>query len=248
MIKYLTPQWNVSENIKAYSTQRTGGSSQQPYADFNLGIHVGDDAASVQANRDILKAELALPGEPAWLDQVHGTELLYVGQNHAGLPTADAAWTDQPGCVLSVMTADCLPILLSTKAGETVAVVHGGWRGLANGILQKTVATLPARADEIVAWLGPAIGPRHFEVGSEVRDAFVRSNSTTADYFSQSASASDKFYADIFKLGEMSLREAGVADIFGGGVCTFQQSERFFSYRRDGGRTGRMASVIWIAG
>lgn len=246
MDKFLTPQWPAATRVRSVSTTRSGGVSLSPYDSLNLGSHVDDDPDAVSRNRDILCSELSLPAVPAWMDQVHGVDVLYVDHNTTTVQTADAAWTDQPGCVLCVMTADCLPVLLASRSGLVVAVAHGGWRGLANGILQKTVDALPVEAGELVAWLGPAIGPSQFEVGSEVREAFVSRDPLFDDCFEPSPSGSEKFLADIFKLGEHSLHSAGVMQVFGSGICTYQDSRRFFSHRRDQGKTGRMASLIWI--
>ncbi len=246
MDKFLIPQWPSPERVRAISTTRTGGVSRRPYDGLNLGVHVGDSPEAVRENRRLLESALGLPGSPVWLNQVHGTDVIYVDRATAGVQTADAAWTDQPGCVLSVMTADCLPVLLASKSGDVVAVAHGGWRGLVNGILQKTVAALPVRTDEILAWLGPAIGPSKFEVGAEVRDAFVNIDSAFAACFQLSAQSTDKFFADIFRIGQHCLHDAGVTGVFGGGVCTFERQESYFSHRRDQGNTGRMASLLWM--
>lgn len=245
--KYIVPDWSAVPGIKAVSTTRLGGHGQKPYDSFNLGVHVNDNAANVEANRDQLVEELTLPAAPKWLNQIHGTELVYCDQATTGVCTADAAWTDQPGCVLSVMTADCLPVLLASQSGDVVAVAHGGWRGLADGILEKTVAALPVEPHRLQAWLGPAIGPANFEVGAEVREAFLSQSPAFQDCFAHSHHAVNKYLANIFKLGEYCLRAAGVTQILGGGICTYEDKRRFFSHRRDQGVTGRMASLIWVS-
>lgn len=243
--KFLSPQWPVSAKVKSVSTTRSGGISHPPYDGLNLGIHVGDNPDTVWKNRKHLEARLTLPGEPVWLNQVHGTDVLCIGRCRPALPTADAVWTDQTGCVLAVMTADCLPVLLASKSGDVVAAVHCGWRGLLDGILQKTVKSLPVNPSQVLAWLGPAIGPLNFEVGVEVRDAFISNDEKFDECFVVSRQADNKYYADIFKLGRRCLHAAGVHDVFGGGVCTVQD-RNYFSHRRDLGQTGRMASLIWI--
>lgn len=242
MYKYLQPDWPIDDSVHAVSTTRAGGTSSGAYNSFNLGLHVGDDATSVQSNRNSLMDELGLPSVPVWLNQVHGTDMIYVEQGTNEVKTADAAWTDRADCVLSVMTADCLPVLLCAPDEGIIAVAHGGWRGLAGDILQKTVAALPVDSSKLVAWLGPAIGPGHFEVGVEVRDAF-REEVTPA--FRLVSESPVKYHADIFEIGRFCLQQAGVEKVFGGGFCTFKEQKRFFSHRRDLGTTGRMASLIW---
>lgn len=245
MNKYIYPQWTVPTPVESVSTTRLGGAGKVPFDSFNLGTHVGDDPVVVQQNRELLTQELSLPATPRWLNQVHGEEVIYVADTDGEMPTADAAWTDVPGCVLSVMTADCLPLLLTSKTGDCVAAVHGGWRGLLAGVVQNTVATLPASGNQLQAWLGPAIGPSAFEVGAEVREKFVEKSADFEKCF-RVGDVKGKFIADIYAIGRLCLRHAGVHDVQGGNYCTFQDQTLFFSYRRDGGTTGRMASLIWI--
>lgn len=240
------PDWAVPARVKSVSTTRQNGHSEGCWKNLNLGQHVGDDPSSVARNRGLLSKRYSLPDEPVWLNQVHGNDVIKASRQGDRHPVADAVWTNQPGVVLSIMTADCLPVLFSTKSGEVIAAAHAGWRGLAAGILQKTVTALPASASDVVAWLGPAIGPSHFEVGSEVRASFVGVDSTFHSCFSPSGSSKRKYYADIFELARRSLQRVGVVEIFGGGVCTFSDRERFYSHRRDSGATGRMASLIWL--
>ena len=247
MSEFIKPDWPVPLNVNTVSTTRKPGVGCAPFDSFNLGLHVNDDPDVVTQNRAILKSECALPNLPQWLNQVHGTEIVHISRSSVSVPTADAAWTDSPGCVLSVMTADCLPVLFASRAGDCVAVAHGGWRGLVNGVLERTVEAMPVdNPAELLAWFGPAIGPECFEVGAEVRQAFVEKSSVFDECFLPTASDPDKYMADIFQIGRKCLQSVGVDAVFGGGVCTFQDKDRFFSHRRDGGKTGRMASLIWI--
>lgn len=234
------PDWAVPANVKALQTTRNGGASRMPWASFNLGDHVGDDPAAVAANRQALRA--ALPGEPRWLRQVHGIVAVDVGRE-AKTEVADTAFTRRPGAVCVVMTADCLPVLLCDRRGSVVAAAHAGWRGLLGGVVESTVAAMAVAPAELLAWLGPAIGPRCFEVGTEVRDAFVaRDPSASAAFLT---TGPDKWLCDIYLLARQRLRQSGVRAISGGGACTFSESGRYFSYRRDR-TTGRMASLIWL--
>lgn len=249
-------QWPVPQRVHALSTQRAGGVSDganHRYASLNLGTHVGDDPEAVRRNRALLRA--VLPSEPLWLNQVHGTTVL---DADAALPSdglppvADAAVTRTPGRVLAVMTADCLPVLLADRAGTVVAVAHAGWRGLAAGVIENAVRAMNVPGDDIVAWLGPAIGPREYEVGSDVRDVFVAHDATYGEAHADQAAidafearANGKYLADLYHLARRRLERVGVTDVHGGDACTFSEKERFFSFRRDG-QTGRMASLIWL--
>lgn len=244
MNKYLYPEWQLPGCIRAASTTRLHGAGVAPFDSFNLGMHVGDDAEVVQSNRDLLVHELELPDQPQWLNQVHGCDICYVTHASAAAPTADAAWTDQPGCVLAVMTADCLPLLLASRSGDCVAVIHGGWRSLLADVVQQTVAAMRVEPAELSAWLGPAIGPEAFEVGAEVKDAFTKKNQQFNHCFREGSHG--KYTADIFSIGRQCLAVAGVTSATGGDHCTFQDQTHFFSHRRDAGKTGRMASLVWI--
>ncbi|WP_028455589.1 peptidoglycan editing factor PgeF [Chitinilyticum litopenaei] len=238
----LVPDWPAPACVRALQTTRLGGISPPPYASLNLGTHVGDAAAHVAANRALLARHL--PSEPAWLNQVHGTAVM----NIAGMqpqPNADASFSRIPNTVCAIMTADCLPVLFCDRAGTVVAGAHAGWRGLCNGVLEATVAAMQTAAGDILAWLGPAIGPDAFEVGSEVRDAFMAHDANAAAAF-RPAATPGKWLADIYLLARQRLNAAGIRAIYGGGLCTVSDSERFFSYRRDQ-QTGRMASLIWLA-
>jgi hypothetical protein len=223
-------------------TTRTGGVSQQPWSSLNLGDHVGDDQAHVAANRARLREQL--PAEPGWLRQVHSARVVELGRE--ANPEADAAFTRQAGQVCAVLTADCLPVLFCDRAGSVVAAAHAGWRGLAGGVLEATVAAMRVPPGEILAWMGAAIGPQAFEVGSEVREIFVGQHAEADKAFLQHpASAPGKWLADIYQLARIRLERAGVQAIYGGGRCTFTEADCFYSYRRDG-VTGRMASLIWL--
>ncbi len=240
--EFIVPDWPAPDSISARVTTRKGGCSQAPFATFNLGDHVGDDPAAVASNRRLLRETLSLPGKPRWLEQVHGMRVVdaaAAGQTEK----ADASYVRQPGIVCAVMTADCLPVFFCAADGSEVAVAHAGWRGLAAGVLEATVEAMTTPAGEMLAWLGPAIGPEAFEVGEEVRMAFVRKNPAAEAAFSKKQNG--KWLADIYALARIRLGEAGVTHISGGGFCTFKNAEQFFSYRRDGA-TGRMASLIWI--
>lgn len=242
MAERLSPDWPAPANVRAVQTLRGGGCSPAPWDSLNLGDHVGDAPANVAANRAALRA--LLPAEPCWLTQVHGRVVVDAAAAAAGAE-ADAAFSRQPGKVCVVMTADCLPVLLCDRAGTVVAAAHAGWRGLADGVLEATIAAMGAAPGELMAWLGPAIGPDNFEVGDEVRAAFVAQDPAAAAAFAPGRPG--KWLADLYRLARRRLQAAGVAAVHGGGHCTVAERERFFSYRRDGA-TGRMATLIWLAG
>lgn len=246
----LRPDWAVnSDTVGTLVSLRRDGFSEAPYGDgagnggLNLGTHVGDAPDIVARNR--LRLRHLLPAEPAWLSQVHGTVVL----DAAGLvdaPEADASIATQPGVVCAILSADCLPVLFCDRAGQVVGAAHAGWRGLASGILERTAdAMRVAGAGEILAWLGPAIGTQAFEVGEDVRQAFVDRDATLNPAFTPIEARPGKFHADIYKLARARLQQAGVDSVFGGGLCTYSERERFYSYRRDG-VTGRMGSFIWL--
>lgn len=241
----LRPDWEVPAGVRALVTTREGGVSCAPYASFNLGDHVGDAPEAVAANRARLRQQL--PAEPLWLSQVHGVAVADAEAASAGAPpVADAAVARGAGRVCVVLTADCLPVLFCDDAGVVVAAAHAGWRGLAAGVLEATVARMGVAPGTIRAWLGPAIGPAAFEVGDEVRAAFVRDDPGAAAAFARGRHAG-KWRADLFTLARRRLNHAGVLQIDGGGVCTVSDAGRFYSYRRDG-VTGRFASLIWLEG
>ncbi|MBP5997329.1 MAG: peptidoglycan editing factor PgeF [Azonexus sp.] len=240
MAECYVPDWVVPANVRVLQTTRNGGVSRAPWASFNLGDHVGDEPAAVAANRAALSAHL--PAEPLWLSQVHGTVAVDADQRPE-IREADAAFARQPGSVCVVMTADCLPVLLCDRQGTVVAAAHAGWRGLLAGILESTVAAMNVQPGDLLVWLGPAIGPRCFEVGDEVRRAFVAEDSTAGLAFVPQQPG--KWLCDIYLLATQRLQGMGVTAISGGGSCTVSEAERYFSYRRDG-VTGRMASLIWL--
>ncbi|MDP2811352.1 MAG: peptidoglycan editing factor PgeF [Rhodocyclaceae bacterium] len=240
MADLLVPDWPAPARVRSLQTLRGAGCSLAPWDSFNLGDHVGDDPAHVEANRAALRDHL--PAEPAWLKQVHGIATVNPKKSPK-MKEADAALTRDPGTVCAVMTADCLPVLFCDRAGTVVAAAHAGWRGLAGGVLESAIAAMAVPAGELLAWLGPAIGPSAFEVGDEVRAAFLADDPAAAEAFVPHGAG--KWLADIYALARRRLQRAGVDAIYGGNFCTFSEPERFFSYRRDG-VTGRMASLIWL--
>jgi YfiH family protein len=233
------PDWPVARHVHAWVTER-GGAGR--YGTGNLGTHVGDDASVVAANRARLCAERALPAEPCWLDQVHGARVLDLDREPVA--PADGAVTSRAGIVCAVLTADCLPVLLCDRAGRRVGVAHAGWRGLLAGVLPAAVRALAAQPAEVVAWLGPAIGPSSYEVGADVREPFVAQDAAAERRFEPNARG--RWQADLFGLARDSLAAAGVRAVYGGGVCTFAAAQRFFSHRREG-QCGRMAALIWLS-
>ena len=241
MPDWLCPEWPAPANVRALVTTRQGGVSTGQYASMNLATHVGDDPAAVAENRALLLRR-ALPAEPRWLDQVHGIDVV-AGESVHGAPRADASVARTPGVVLAVMTADCLPVLLTDRAGSVVGIAHAGWRGLVGGVIEATIAAMEVAPRDMLAWLGPAIGPASFEVGGEVRDAAVGGQADAVQAFV--ASGPGKWLADIYRLARLRLAYAGVGSVSGGGFCTVREADRFYSYRRDR-ETGRMASLIWL--
>ncbi|HVV68801.1 MAG TPA: peptidoglycan editing factor PgeF [Gammaproteobacteria bacterium] len=245
MLHYLFPNWPAPAHIKACTSLRFDGVSEGPYASFNLGKG-GDSPEAVIANRQRLMAELNLIHEPVWLKQVHGTHAIQADTMHAQSTEADASFTSVPNIVCAVITADCLPLLLCNTAGDQVAAIHAGWRGLAAGIIENTLSHLKQPQDQWLAWLGPAIGPSMFEVGEEVRQAFLQHDPKAQTAFK--AKSHDKWLADLYALAKQRLHACGVSRIYGGGFCTYSDASRFYSYRRGQGKTGRMASLIWLQG
>lgn len=234
----IKPKWPVPPQIRAYSTQRIGGVSEKPYDSFNLGTHVADNIQHVMENRQILKDTLELPNEPIWLKQVHGKIVLPARPENRERQ-ADASIADEPNQVCVVMTADCLPVLLCHRYGTKVASVHAGWRGLAQKILSETLQQMRLPPHEVLAWLGPAIGPSIYQVGEEVRESFPQDKNAFVKVKEK------QWLCDLYQLARNELHENGVTAIYGGEYCTFKNAEQFFSYRRDGAYTGRMASLIW---
>jgi YfiH family protein len=236
---FLFPDWPAPACVHAATTLRTGGVSRGSYTSLNPALHVGDDREAVMQNRRLIRDRLALPTEPDWLEQIHGNKVVKAGPM-SGVPQADASYTGEPGVVCAVLTADCLPLLLCSMDGMHVAAVHAGWRGLLDGVIGNAVAALD-RTD-LLAWLGPAIGPDRFEVGGEVRAAFVQKSSAFAEAFKPQTNG--KWLADIYRLARIDLNMLGVTNIYGGRFCTVTEQDRFYSYRRDT-VTGRMATLIW---
>ena len=252
--EFVTPDWPAAENIRAACTTRVGGYSQSPCDGFNLGLHVGDKKHHVASNRKLLIDSLSLPDAPFYLNQVHGTQLLCADDwtdQHGGAPIADACWSQSRNRVLAIMTADCLPVLFTSGCGSVIAGAHAGWRGLAEGVIENTVSGLPVPAAELMAWLGPAIGPDKFEVGAEVKASFVSRDEASAKHFAplsvcdESASTGGKYLANLYGLARDKLHSLGVSRVYGGDECTYTDAGRFFSHRRDKGKTGRMAALIW---
>jgi YfiH family protein len=261
---FIRPDWPAPALVRALITTRHDGASAAPFDGFNLGTHVGDDPGAVQSNRMRLRQHL--PAEPRWMEQVHGVQCLQLGSaapapaSQSALPQGDAAVTRDAGVVCAVLSADCLPVLLCARDGSAVGVAHAGWRGLAGGVIESALQGLCALgtpATQVMAWLGPAISGARFEVGAEVRAAFLDHSGEDAGAFVQhrpqdatqsstTQPGGEKYLANLYALARARLRRAGVAQVYGGGFCTYMDRQRFFSYRRDG-RTGRMASLIWLA-
>jgi YfiH family protein len=236
------PDWPAPANVRALTTTRQGGVSAAPYDTLNLAEHVGDRPEAVRTNRRLLGERLQLPAEPLWLNQVHGDSVVAC-EAHAGRPAADASYTTAAGAVCAVLTADCLPVLFCDCDGTRVAAAHAGWRGLAGGVLEAAVRMLAVRPDRLLVWLGPAIGPQAFEVGAEVRDAFIADHALAGEAFVRKPGG--RWLADLYRLARIRLQGLGATAVYGGGFCTYTDRQRFYSYRRDG-VTGRMASLIWL--
>lgn len=272
MNNFISPDWPAPFNIKAISTTRLGGFSKLAYQGFNLGDHVGDDPTAVAQNRKLLREELSLITEPMWLSQVHGNQIINIDKTvdinseksrqlnysadkdyskanielnsvcNSAAPIADGAFTQQSNIICTVMTGDCLPIILCDRAGKSVAALHGGWRSLAAGIIEKAMLLFATPGKEILAWLGPAIGPEVYEVGDDVRDEFINRFSDAAAGFK--SIKPNKWLCNLYLLAQQQLNHHSVTAIYGGNYCTYSDNERFFSARRDK-NTGRMATLIW---
>jgi hypothetical protein len=238
--EFLRAEWPAPPGVHAVTTTRRGGVSRGRYASLNLGAHVGDDLAHVARNRALVRARL--PGDPYWLEQVHGTAVAEPGRD-LGVPVADAAVTRAAGVVLAVMTADCLPVVFAADDGSAVGIAHAGWRGLAAGVLEATVARFAVPPQQLLAYLGPAIGPAWYEVGEDVRAALVGGDREAERAFHTAGTG--KWYADLYALARRRLAARGLVRVHGGEHCTFTDHARFFSFRRDG-VTGRMATLCWI--
>jgi len=252
-LSFLRPDWPAPARVRAAMTTRGGGVSQQAFHSLNLGLGA-DDPAHVAENRRRVREALQLPAEPGWLTQVHGTNVVRLspcpprsggeGGGEGQIPEADASFTTDPGVVCAVQAADCLPVLLCDDDGQVVAAAHAGWRGLAGGVLEATVRALPMKPGALMAWLGAAIGPHSFEVGPEVREAFVGADAAAAAAF-KPRPGGEKYLADLYTLARQRLAAAGVQRVSGGGRDTLRERTHFFSYRRDG-RCGRMAALVWL--
>jgi hypothetical protein len=240
-MKTIIPNWPAPKNVKAFASTRVGGFSTAPYQGLNLGAHVGDDLSIVEKNRDWLAQEAKMPSAPIWLNQTHSTVVAQVSEPTTQVLDADGVFTSSSQVVCSAMTADCLPVLLTNTQGTQVAAVHAGWRGLANGIVENALELF---SGEVMAWLGPAIGPQAFEVGDDVLQAFVDFDSQAYQAFTP-RDVEGKWLADMSKLATQRLNKFGITQVFDSGLCTFQHKEDFYSYRRDG-VTGRQATFIWI--
>jgi polyphenol oxidase len=242
-LPFIVPNWPAPANVKALQTTRNGGLSLPPYASLNLGGHVNDDPLAVAANRQLLSP--FLPSEPVWVNQVHGTRVIDAAKSGC-LEDADASFANIANVVCVTMTADCLPVLLCDRSGSVVAAVHAGWRGLCDGIIEAAITSMAVQPQDILAWLGPAIGPQAFEVGPEVRQQFIEKGAEAEIAFS---AVGNKWLCDIYAIAQQRLRKTGVSQIYGGGInenfCTYTDKACFFSYRRDQ-VTGRMASLIWL--
>jgi YfiH family protein len=272
-LSVISPDWMAPPRVSAAFTLRTGGVSAAPYDSLNLGSRIGDSLEGVAENRRRVREALRLPAEPMWLEQVHGIAVVEAQAGRAGFntpPTGDAVVAREAGQVCAIRVADCMPVLFAARDGSVVGAAHAGWRGLAGGVLEATVARLGVPASEVIAWMGPAIGPRHFEVGDDVRAAFLaagagagvrasigadtdgvadvvgavdRARDGVASAFT--ANARGRWQCDLYALARLRLQALGIVGIHGGGWCTFAEADRFFSYRRDG-QCGRMAALIWI--
>lgn len=240
---FIIPDWPAPKNVHALQTNRHGGLSQAPYDTLNFGMHVKDNPMLVAQNRQMLSQYL--PSEPVWLNQTHSIRVVDAAQTSC-VPDADASFSIQKNVVCVTMTADCLPVLLCDVDGKVVSAIHAGWRGLCDGVLEASIdAVLGAThisADNIMAWLGPAIGPNAFEVGEEVRAQFIEKDAQAKNAFKPHG---DKYLGDLYAIAKQRLQNKGVTQIYGGRRCTYTEKETFFSFRRDG-ETGRMATLIWL--
>ena len=241
--RYLIPDWPVATQVKACVTLRTGGYSKPPYTSFNLGFRSGDDQNAVVANRQLLSKDWSWSQAPQWLEQVHGVDVV-TAQSDGIERKGDAVWTDQVGLPCAVLTADCLPVIFTNPSGTKVAAAHAGWKGLVAGVLEQTIESMGEPADELIVWMGPAISQSCFEVGPEVREQFVAIDAEASRAFK--SGNSDRWYGDLYQLARLRLAKAGVKAVSGGDFCTFSESERWFSYRREGAQSGRLATIIWI--
>lgn len=241
-MEFITPNWPAPSNVKALSTTRTGGASHAPFDGFNLGKHVGDDEQAVSENRTRLVTAGGLPCSPVWLNQTHSTVAVELHHPTDDVLEGDASFTRKPNVVCCVMTADCLPVLLTDREGTQVAAIHAGWRGLLDGVIEHTVEQF--EHSDLIAWFGPSIGPRAFEVGDEVRQLFMQKDHQAQKAF-VAGKQPGKWLADIDMLATQRLNILGIKNIYYSDICTFENTDTFFSYRHEG-QTGRQASLIWL--
>ncbi len=259
---FITPNWPAPKQVKALCTTREGGVSAPPFDYFNLALHVGDDPQCVEENRRLLVAQANLPSPPFWLDQQHTDIVIKLSKNNSNTPKlkispppiADASWTTEKGCVSVVMTADCLPLLITNQQGTLVCAIHAGWKGLQKGIVQKTILEFSSQVNgcspqELLVWIGPAIQQNCFEVGQDVLDLFLESDPFNKTFFTPlpigGGKKPQKYLANLVGLVTKELNVLGITAVFGGDLCSYSQNDLFYSYRRSG-QTGRMASLIWI--
>ncbi|MDR9830530.1 peptidoglycan editing factor PgeF [Vibrio sp. FNV 38] len=239
---FIVPNWPAPDNIRAISSVRGGGVSNSPFASLNVGAHVGDNPHDVLSNRHLLEKMAQMPTSPVWLNQTHSNNVLELTQPADEVLDGDGSFTKQVDVVCAAMTADCLPVLLTDEAGQQVAAVHAGWRGLADGIIENAVNKF---SGQVMAWLGPAIGPEAFEVGQDVYNEFVGRYSEAALAFKPHPTEQSKYFANMHLLATQALHRVGVEQVYKDPSCTYKESEQFFSYRRDG-KTGRQVTCIWI--
>jgi polyphenol oxidase len=242
MNDFIYPEWSAPRQVHTVSTCRLAGYSKSPYNSFNLAQHVGDNAHHVEQNRQKLIHDACLPNSPLWLQQTHSCRVIEASAWQPDIE-ADGCIARQSGEVCVVMTADCLPVLIADKHGQVVAAVHAGWRGLCDGILEQTVKQMAVAPEQLLVWFGPAIGSAVFEVGDEVRQAFLTKNPELSWAFKPTSA--NHWLADLVQIAKARLRLVGVNSFYGGQWCSFTD-QRFYSYRRDR-QTGRMASLIWVA-
>jgi len=240
----IIPEWPAPAHVHAYTTLRTGGVSKGPYDSFNLGESSGDDLLNVQSNRNLLKEMIKIPSEPVWLNQTHST-IVHLATPRSRRQPGDASYSSYPNQVCVVLTADCLPVLICDRKGSHVAAIHAGWRGLAKGIIETTLKTLNLSPNDLLVWLGPAIGPTVYEVSEEVRQYFITIDIENSAAFTPS-SKSNHWLLDLYAVARLQLKKNHIKAVYGGDYCTYTDKEKFFSYRRDGMKTGRMASLIWF--
>lgn len=243
-IKFIKPNWPAPKNVKAYTTTRMGGISNPPYDSLNFSLLTGDDSKNVLMNRKKLSQKLNLSQEPFWLQQEHTDIAVCIEKNSKPTPVvADASFTFASGPVCVVMTADCVPILVCDQKGSVVAAIHAGWKGIAKGIITSTIKAMNINTSHLLAWLGPAIGPQAFVVNQEMYDTFISQLPENRSAFTQH---NNNYLANIYTLASLSFKQTGITKIYGGEYCTFTQKDLFYSYRRDGEKSGRMASLIWL--